>query len=122
LLGIAERRGRFEVAGLLEVEQQQHDLAAGLRDMLNVPISAHIGRTASHGGEERVVLSVYVPEALRYHETHLRSQGRLDKGCYRRVGGEDMPCTEDDLARFFQDRALISPDMTPAPVSPPRRP
>ncbi len=118
LLGIAERRGRFEVAGLLEVEQQQHDLAAGLRDMLNVPISAHIrAHRVPMAGEERVVLSVYVPEALRYQKPIYVRKAGLDKGCYRRVGGEDMPCTEDDLARFFQDRALISPDMTPAPLA-----
>jgi hypothetical protein len=28
-----------------------------------------------------------------------------------------MPRTENDLARFFQDRALISPDMLPVPLA-----
>jgi ATP-dependent DNA helicase RecG len=118
LLGVAERRGRFRVIGLVDVEQQQHDLAAGLHDILNLPISAHIqAHCCLVEGEERVVLSVYIPEALRYQKPiYIRKTG-LDKGCYRRVGSEDMPCSEDDLARFFQERALISPDMTPVPLA-----
>jgi ATP-dependent DNA helicase RecG len=118
LLGVAERRGRFEVTGLLDVEKQQHDLASGLRDVLNTPISAHVrAHRVTLDGEDRVVLSVYVPEALRYQKPIYVRKAGMDKGCYRRVGGEDMPCTEDDLARFFQDRALISPDMTPVPLA-----
>ncbi len=118
LLGVAERRGRFRVIGLVDLEQQQHDLAAGLHDILNLPISAHIqAHCCLVEGEERVVLSVYIPEALRYQKPiYIRKTG-LDKGCYRRVGSEDMPCSEDDLARFFQERALISPDMTPVPLA-----
>lgn len=118
LLGVAERRGRFEVTGLLELEKQQHDLAAGLRDMLNTPIAAHIrAHSIPAGDEKRIVLSVYIPEALRYQKPIYVRKNGLDKGCYRRVGGEDMPCTEDDLARFFQDRTLISPDMTPVTLA-----
>lgn len=118
LLGVAERRGRFEVTGLTDLEKQQHDLATGLRDVLNTPITAHIrAHRVSVGAETRVVLSVYIPEALRYQKPIYIRKAGLDKGCYRRVGGADMPCTEDDLARFFQDRALISPDMTPAPLA-----
>lgn len=118
LLGVAEHRGRFKVVGLVDVEQQQHDLATGLRDVLNMPVSAHIqAHSYLVEGEERVVLSVYVPEALRYQKpVYIRKTG-LDKGCYKRVGSEDMPCSEDDLARFFQERALISPDMTPVPLA-----
>ncbi len=118
LLGVAEQQGRFEVTGLLELEKQQHDLASGLRDMLNTPIAAHIRAHAIPAGDEtRIVLSVYIPEALRYQKPIYVRKAGLDKGCYRRVGGEDMPCTEDDLARFFQDRTLISPDMTPVTLA-----
>ncbi|MBN2006289.1 MAG: putative DNA binding domain-containing protein [Anaerolineae bacterium] len=118
LLGVTERRGRFEVAGLLELEKQQHDLASGLRDMLNIPIPARVtAHRVPTAGEDRVVLSIYVPEALRYQKPIYVRRAGLDKGCYKRVSGEDMPCTEDDLARYFQDRALISPDMTPAPLA-----
>ncbi len=118
LLGVAERRGHFEVVGVLEVEKQQHDLATGLRDVLNMPITALIqAHQVPVAGESRVVLSIYIPEALRYQKPVYVRKAGLDKGYYRRVGGEDMPCTEDDLARFFQDRALISPDMTPVSLA-----
>lgn len=118
LLGVAERRGGFEVVGMLEVEKQQHDLATGLRDVLNMPIAALIrAHQVPVAGEARVVLSIYIPEALRYQKPVYVRKAGLDKGCYRRVGGEDMPCTEDDLARFFQDRTLISPDMIPVPLA-----
>ena len=118
LLGIAERGGRFEVAGLVDAAKTQHDLVSGLREMLNVPIAAQVEPLVVNvGDEERVLLSAYIPEAIAYQKpVYIRSQG-LDKGCYKRVGGHDMPCTEDDLARFFQDRALISPDMLPVPLA-----
>ena len=118
LLGIAERGGRFEVAGLVNAAKTQHDLVSGLREMLNVPVAAQVEPLVVNvGGEERVLLSAYIPEVIAYQKPiYIRSQG-LDKGCYKRVGGHDMPCTEDDLARFFQDRALISPDMLPVPMA-----
>jgi ATP-dependent DNA helicase RecG len=118
LLGVAEKRGRFEIVGLLDVARIQHDLASGLRDVLNVPISARVEPVVVPvTGQERVILNVYVAEALSYQKpVYIRSLG-LDKGCYKRVGGQDMPCTEDDLARFYQDRALISPDILPVPLA-----
>jgi len=118
LLGVAQRADQFVVAGLVDVPKIQHDLAAGLRDVMNVPIPAQVEPLILPVvGEERVILRVYVPEALPYQKPiYIRSAG-LDKGCYKRVAGEDMPCTEDDLARFFQARSLISPDMTPVPMA-----
>lgn len=118
LLGVAERGGRFEIAGLVDAVKTQHDLVSGLREMLNVPIAAQVEPLVVNVGDaERVILSAYIPEAIAYQKpVYMRSQG-LDKGCYKRVGGHDMPCTEDDLARFFQDRALISPDMLPVPMA-----
>lgn len=118
LLGIAEQGGRFQVAGLLDAPKIQHDLVSGLRAVLNVPIAAQIDAlVVNTGAEERVLLSAYIPEAIAYQKpVYIRSRG-LDKGCYKRVGGHDMPCTEDDLARLFQDRALISPDMLPMPLA-----
>lgn len=118
LLGVAQRADQFVVTGLLDAPKIQHDLAAGLRDVMNVPIPAQIEPLIlSVNDEERVILRVYIPEALPYQKPiYIRSAG-LDKGCYKRVAGEDMPCTEDDLARFFQDRSLVSPDMTPVPMA-----
>jgi ATP-dependent DNA helicase RecG len=69
------------------------------------------------GDREQVLLNVYIPEAIHYQKPiYIRGQG-LDKGCYKRVGGHDMPCTEEDLALFFQNRALVSPDMLPVPMA-----
>ncbi len=118
LLGIAEQGGRFEVAGLVDAVKTQQDLVSGLREILNVPIAAQVEPlVVTVGDEERVLLSAYIPEAIAYQKpVYIRRQG-LDKGCYKRVGGHDMPCTEDDLARFFQDRALISSDMLPVPLA-----
>ncbi|MCX6032016.1 MAG: putative DNA binding domain-containing protein [Chloroflexi bacterium] len=117
LLGIAERGGRFEIAGLVDAAKIQHALVSGLRETLNVPIAAQVEPLVVNTDDaERVILSAYIPEAIAYQKpVYIRGQG-LDKGCYRRVGEHDMPCTEDDLARFFQDRALISPDMLPVPM------
>lgn len=118
LLGVAEREGRFEIAGLIDAPGIQHDLVNGLRDVLNVPVAAQVEPlVVAVGGEERVVLSVYIAEAILYQKPiYVRSQG-LDRGCFRRVAGHNMPCTEEDLARFFQERALISADMTPVPLA-----
>jgi ATP-dependent DNA helicase RecG len=118
LLGVAEHEGRFEVTGLTDAPKIQHDLASGLRDRMNVPIPAQVEPIiVPVAGQERVILSVYIPEALPYQKPiYMRSKG-LDKGCYKRVAGQDMPCTEDDLARFFQARSFISPDMTPVPMA-----
>lgn len=118
LLGVAERRGRFEIVGLADPVKIQHDLVSGLREMLNIPIAARVETlVVNFGGKEQVLLTAYIPEAIAYQKpVYIRSRG-LDKGCYKRVGGHDMPCTEDDLAHFFQDRALISPDMLPVPLA-----
>ena len=118
LLGVRERERRFEAVGIEDVAAVKHDLANGLRDALNVPIPA-LPETivVQVGGQERVVVSLYVPEALPYQKpVYVRSKG-LGAGAYKRVGGEDMLCTEEDLARFFQERATISPDMTPVPLA-----
>ena len=118
LLGIAERQDRFEITGLVNAPKIQHDLASGLRDKMNVPIPAQVEPIiVPVDDQEHVILSVYIPEALPYQKPiYVRSAG-LDKGCYKRVAGHDMPCTEDDLARFFQARSFISPDMTPVPMA-----
>ena len=118
LLGVAERGGQFEIAGLVDAAKVQHDLVNGLHQMLNVPIAAQVDPLVVNvSGQERVLFSVYVPEAVPYQKpVYIRNLG-LDQGCYRRVGGHDMPCTEEDLVRFFQDRALISPDMLPVPMA-----
>jgi len=118
LLGVAERQGQFEVTGLIDASKIQHDLASGLRDKMNVPIPAQVEPIiVPVADQEHVVLSVYIPEALPYQKPiYIRSKG-LDKGCYKRVAGQDMPCSEDDLARFFQARSFISPDMTPVPMA-----
>lgn len=118
LLGVAERGGRFEITDLIDAPRIQHDLASGLRDKMNVPIPAQVEPIiVSSADQECVILSVYIPEALPYQKPiYVRGKG-LDKGCYKRVAGHDMPCTEDDLARFFQARSFISPDMTPLPMA-----
>ena len=118
LLGVAQQADQFVVTGLVDAPKIQHDLAAGLHDVMNVPIPAQVEPLiVPVAGEERVILRIYVPEALSYQKPiYIRSAG-LDKGCYKRIAGEDMPCTEDDLARFFQARSLISPDMTPVPMA-----
>ncbi len=118
LLGVREREGQFEIAGVENVAAVRHDLASGLRDALNVPIPA-LPETliVQVNGQERVVISLYVPEALPYQKpVYIRSKG-LGAGAYKRVGGEDVPCSEEDLARFLQERATISPDMTPVPLA-----
>jgi len=118
LLGVAQQADQFVVTGLVDAPKIQHDLATGLHDVMNVPIPAQVEPLIlPAAGEERVILRVYIPEALPYQKPiYIRGAG-LDKGCHKRVAGEDMPCTEDDLARFFQARSLISPDMTPVPMA-----
>ena len=118
LLGVAERGGRFEIAGLIDAPRIQHDLASGLRDRMNVPIPAQVELlVVPVDDKEHVLLSAYIPEALPYQKPiYVRRKG-LDRGCYKRVAGHDMPCTEDDLARFFQARSLISADMMPVPMA-----
>ncbi len=87
LLGVAERGGQFEIAGLVDAAKVQHDLVNGLRQMLNVPIAAQVDPLVVNvSGQERVLFSVYVPEAVPYQKpVYIRNLG-LDKGCYRRVG------------------------------------
>lgn len=110
----------------MKISQGGLRLAAALHDVMNVPIPAQVEPLiVTVDDEEQVVLRVYIPEALPYQKPiYIRSAG-LDKGCpstgsghrFKRVSGADMPCSEDDLAGFFQDRSLISPDMTPVPMA-----
>jgi ATP-dependent DNA helicase RecG len=93
-------------------------LASGLRQMLDTPIGAQVETLVMDaGGEEGVMLRVYIPEAVPDQKPIYIRSPELDKGCYKHVGWHDMPCTENDLARFFQDRALISQDMLPVPLA-----
>ncbi len=83
LLGIAERGGRYDVVGLVDAARIQHDLVSGLREMLNVPIAARVEPLIVNvGGDERVLLSAYIPEAIAYQKPiYIRSQG-LDRSCW----------------------------------------
>jgi len=87
LLGVAHRAGQFVVTGLLDAPKIQHDLAAGLRDVMNVPIPAQVEPLiVPVAGQEWVILRVYIPEALPYQKpVYVRGAG-LDKGLLQAGG------------------------------------
>lgn len=114
LLGVAEEPDglfgvTYSVVGVKEPGKIQSDLATQCRNDLQPPVRPEI-RPEEHDGKTVVV--AFIPESPTGDKpVFLRVEG-LPAGAYRRVGGSDQHCTDDDLALLFQGRTGAPYDST----------
>lgn len=93
----------YEVEGIANPDKLAADLASQCREMFNVPLRVDIGTEQI---QNKVVLSVFVPESPPQDKpVFFKSQG-LPKGAFRRIGSTDQRCTDDDMAVLYQSRQL----------------
>lgn len=115
LFGIVEERsslfdGVFEVAGVHDPGKVQSDLATQCRNTLSSPIRPAI-TVEQHDGKPVIV--AFIPEAPPADKpVYIKSEG-LPQGAYRRIGGTDQHCTDDDLAVLYQSRSTATYDASP---------
>ena len=96
-----------EVEGIAPPDKTLADLASQCRASFNVPLRVGLSTEAVGG---RPVEVVFVPEAQPQDKpVFFKSQG-LPRGAFRRIGGTDQRCTEDDLAVFYPGRQQASFD------------
>lgn len=115
VLGVSEKEDglfgvTYSVTGVRDPGKLQSDLATRCRNDLQPPVRPEI-RVETHG--EKTVLVVFIPESPPGDKpVYLKSAG-LPGGAFRRVGGTDQHCTEDDLALLYQGRTGVPYDSTP---------
>lgn len=93
----------YEVEGIANPDKLAADLASQCREMFNVPLRVDI---STEQIQNKVVLSVFVPEVPPQDKpVFFKAQG-LPKGAFRRIGSTDQRCTDDDMAVLYQGRQL----------------
>ena len=108
LLGVEEDQNilfpqfRFSVAGIENADKISNDLVSQCRTLFNVPISPRIVPEKLDG---KVVLRVWIAEAAPANKPIYFQSDGLPQGAFRRVGAGDIPCTEDDLAVFYDAKS-----------------
>jgi ATP-dependent DNA helicase RecG len=101
----------YAVTGVPDPDKLQRDLATQCATAFNVTIRPLIEVAVDPATGHRIVVA-YIPEAAATDKpVYLRSRG-LPRGAFRRIGGADIVCTEDDLHALFQLRGTRSYDET----------
>lgn len=102
VFGIKDRAGRFEIAGILEVDKVQNDFLTSLRSgqRLNrvVTVDEHLIEQ-----DGKALLVFHVPEARRQDKPIYL--GRDIRKSFIRRGACDEKCTQAEIERFLRDAA-----------------
>lgn len=102
VFGVKDRAGRFEIAGVLEVDKVQNDFLTGLRSgqRLNRVVTVDESLIEEDG---KALLVFHVPEARR--EDKPIYLGRDIRKSFIRRGACDEQCTQAEIERFLRDAA-----------------
>ncbi|MEY4417461.1 MAG: hypothetical protein RIQ53_4754 [Pseudomonadota bacterium] len=112
LLGV-ERDGddlfgsAYRVAGVVDPDRLQSDLASQCASMLNRPVRPRMVVELLRG---KPVLVVHVPEAASAEKPVYLSKLGLPRGAFRRVGSTDQEGSEDDLVALYAGHQVESFD------------
>ena len=104
---------RYVAVGVEDPDKIQSEFASTCASQLNVPLRPHLISEVVDGV---VLVAGYVAEASSSDKPVYVSSMGLPNGAYIRSGPTDQRCTDDEIARFFQERerhtfdASIIPD------------
>jgi ATP-dependent DNA helicase RecG len=98
--------------GVPDPDKLQRDLTTQCANVFNAVVRPRMDVEVDPNTGGRVVV-VYIPEAAATDKPiYLKARG-LPRGAFRRLGGSDVVCTEDDLHALFQLRGTKGYDETP---------
>ncbi len=93
----------YHVSGVSDPDKLQADLATQCATVFNVPVRPRI---KSEKLGEKIVLVVFVPEVAPTDKPVYFKKEHLPQGAFRRIGGTDQKCTEDDLIALYHARQV----------------
>ncbi len=100
----------YRVVGVPDPDKIQSDLASQCADRFNIALRPRIWAVVLEG---RTALLVEVPEAQPSEKpVYFKAKG-LPRGAFRRIGGSDQTCTEDDVFLLYQGRGHKAYEDTP---------
>ncbi|HYW13641.1 MAG TPA: ATP-binding protein [Longimicrobium sp.] len=103
---------RYQPVGVPDPDKLQADLASQCASVFNRAVRPEMWTETV---DDKVLVSVYVPESPPAHKPlYFQAQG-LPRGAFRRIGSADQRCTEDDLLVFYSDRQQQTFDQAPMP-------
>lgn len=124
LLGVKKEELLFPfytATGIKDPDKLSNDITSACQNKFNAPVRLKIGRDLVDG---QIVLRLDISEIPSAQKPLYIVKEGLPKGAFRRIGGADIRCTQEDLAAFFQDRtantfdAHIVPDSDPDDIDP----
>ena len=115
VFGVQDNAGRFEVAGVVEVDKVQNDFLSTLRSgqKLNRVIATKEKLIEQDG---KALLVFHIPEARR-QEKPIYLTGDIRRSFIRR-GGCDGQCTQAEIERLLRDAASERHDAETIDVDP----
>ena len=94
LFGVSEVGGKFVITGVANPGKTASDFATQCAQAFNRAVRPHIWQESIKG---KVVVAAAIPEvSVAEKPIFIKSKG-MHHGAFRRIGGTDQRCTEDDL-------------------------
>ncbi|MFA7556575.1 MAG: RNA-binding domain-containing protein [Hydrogenophaga sp.] len=111
ILGLRERKGRFEPVGVENAEKVRTELFNNLNNRQKVSINlltdAHVREWAVDG---KTLLSVEIPRARRQQRPVYLTTNPLGGNTYRRLNEGDRPLADEDVKRMLAEQVEDSRD------------
>ena len=93
----------YVVTGVADPDKLQSDLVTQCAELFNVPIRPRVKPETLDG---RTVVVVQVPESPPSDKPIYFKKEGLPRGAFRRIGGTDHRCTDEDLPVLFHGRQI----------------
>jgi ATP-dependent DNA helicase RecG len=113
IFGVREKPGAlfpdYEIVGVPNPGQLLNDLASRANTEFNHQIRPEIWQEQRGG---KVVVIAFIAEAPAQQKPVFIKKKGSQHGAFRRIGGSDVHCSEEDLAGFYQEQGHQSYDET----------
>lgn len=93
----------YEIVGVPDPGKLQTELATQCAELFNIPIRPRISPEVLG---EKVVVVAFIPEVAATDKPVYIKKDGLPRGAFRRMGGTDHHCTEEDLVALFHARNI----------------
>ena len=93
----------YAITGISDPDKIQSDLVTRCSELFNVPIRP---RVKPETLQNKTVIVVFVPESAPSDKPVYFKKDGLPRGAFRRIGGTDHRCTDEDLPILFHGRQI----------------
>jgi len=91
----------YTATGISNPDKIANDIVSACQNKFNQPFRPTIKREIADG---QIIVRIDVPELPPAQKPLYIKNLDLPRGAFRRIGGSDVHCTQEDLAAFYQDR------------------